>query len=447
MAAADPPPQDLNPETGEFETPLKRVIGPGMLLVFVVGDVLGAGIYALVGVVAGETGGAIWTAFLFATILAIMTAFSYAELVTKYPAAGGAATYVDTAFKVPLLTFVIAFAVMCSGIASAATLSKAFAGDYLSEFIELPVVLVAIGFLLIVALINFRGISESIKLNMVLTAIEVLGLVIIVVIGVAALANGDGDVGRNLDFPEGENVALAIVGGAALSFYALIGFEDAVNVAEETKDPARNFPKALFGGLLIAGVIYLLVTFTASMVVQTDQLTASDGPLLEVVREGPLGVPTKLFAAIALLAVANGALINMIMASRLVYGMSVRGIVPKIFDRVHSGRHTPIAAIIFTTGLAMVLASLGDLSDLAGTTTTLLLFVFATVNVAVLVLRPDEGTHPHFRAPSVIPVASVAIILVLLVNRAADNPEYFAYAGALVAFGIVLWAIQRVASR
>ena len=447
MAVADPPPQDVNPETGEFETPLKRVIGPGMLLVFVVGDVLGAGIYALVGVVAGETGGAIWTAFLFATILAIMTAFSYAELVTKYPAAGGAATYVDTAFKIPLLTFVIAFTVMCSGIASAATLSKAFAGDYLAEFVELPVVLVAIGFLLIVALINFRGISESIKLNMVLTTIEVLGLVIIVVIGVAALLNGDGDAGRNLDFPDGENVALAIVGGAALSFYALIGFEDAVNVAEETKDPARNFPKALFGGLLIAGVIYLLVTFTASMVVPTQQLTESDGPLLEVVREGPLGVPTKLFAGIALLAVANGALINMIMASRLVYGMSVRGVVPRIFDKVHPGRHTPIAAIIFTTGLAMLLATLGDLSDLAGTTTTLLLFVFATVNVAVLVLRPDEGKHPHFRAPSVIPVASVVIIIFLLVRRASDNPEYFAYAGGLVLFGIVLWGIQRLTSR
>jgi len=181
--------------------------------------------------------------------------------------------------------------------------------------------------------------------------------------------------------------------------------------------------------------------------VPTPQLIDSDGPLLEVVREGPLGVPTKLFAGIALLAVANGALINMIMASRLVYGMSVRGVVPRIFDRVHSGRHTPIAAIIFTTGLAMLLASLGDLSELAGTTTTLLLFVFAIVNVAVLVLRPDPGTHPHFRAPSVIPVASVVIIVFLLARRASDNPEYFAYAGALVALGIVLWAIQRVSSR
>ena len=225
---------------------------------------------------------------------------------------------------------------MCSGIASAATLSRAFAGDYLAEFVELPVVLVAIGFLLIVALINFRGISESVKLNMVLTTIEVLGLVIIVFIGVAALVNGDGEPSRNFDFPADENIALAIVGGAALSFYALIGFEDAVNVAEETKDPARIFPRALFGGLIIAGVIYLLVTFTASMVVQTATLVDSDGPLLEVVREGPLGIPTKLFAAIALLAVANGALINMIMASRLVYGMSIQNVVPSIFNRVHS---------------------------------------------------------------------------------------------------------------
>lgn len=163
MHAADAPSQALHPDTGEFETPLARVIGPGMLLVFIVGDVLGAGIYALVGVVAGETGGAIWTAFLLATVLALLTAFSYAELVTKYPHAGGAAVYVHSAFRKPFLTFVVAFAVMCSGIASAATLARAFAGDYLAEFVDLPVVLVAVGFLLVVALINFRGISESVR--------------------------------------------------------------------------------------------------------------------------------------------------------------------------------------------------------------------------------------------------------------------------------------------
>jgi APA family basic amino acid/polyamine antiporter len=431
-------------DTGEFETPLKRAIGPWMLLVFVVGDVLGAGIYALVGVVAGETGGAIWTAFLLASVLAILTAFSYAELVTKYPQAGGAAVYVNNAFRRPFFTFVIAFAVMCSGVASAATLSRAFAGDYLSEFVDLPVAVAAVAFLLVVALINFRGISESVKLNMGLTAIEVLGLALIVCVGVAALVTGDGEPSRNFDFPADENVALAIVGGAALSFYALIGFEDAVNVAEETRDPAINFPKALFGGLLVAAVIYLLVTFTASTVVATNQLAASDGPLLEVVREGPLGIPTKLFAAIALLAVANGALINLIMASRLVYGMSKQRVVLPLFTRVHSRRHTPVAAIVFTTALAMLLASLGDLSDLAGTTTTLLLFVFATVNVAVLVLRRDAVAHRHFETPRAIPVVAIVIIGFLLARRADNNPEYFAYAGALVLLGIVLWLVNRL---
>lgn len=428
------------------EGPLERVISERMLFVFVLGDVLGAGIYALVGVVAGETGGAIWTAFLVATILALLTAFSYAELVTKYPQAGGAAVYVHTAFRVPLFTFVVAFAVMCSGLASAATLSRAFAGDYLATFIDVPVVLAALVFLLVVALINFRGISESVKLNMGLTAIEVIGLVLIIVIGVAALLGGQGEPARNLEFPDGSNVVFAIVGGAALSFYALIGFEDAVNVAEETRDPARTFPRALFAGLLAAGVIYLLVTFTASMVVPTAQLAGSDGPLLEVVREGPLGIPPGLFALIALLAVANGALINLIMASRLLYGMGNQGIIPAAFSRVHRARRTPYVAIIFTTALAMVLASLGDLDALAGTTTTLLLFVFIAVNVAVLVLRRDRVSHSHFVAPSVIPVLATAIIVFLLVRRAVDNPEFFLYAGGLVALGLVLWVVNRIVS-
>jgi amino acid transporter len=444
MSVAEGTQPGLSTDTGEFAGPLSRAIGPGMLLVFVVGDVLGAGIYALVGVVAAETGGGIWTAFLFATVLALLTAFSYAELVTKYPHAGGAAVYVHGAFRRPFFTFVVAFTVMCSGIASAATLSRAFAGDYLAEFVDLPVVLVAVAFLLLVALINFRGISESVKLNMGLTAIEVLGLAIIVLIGIVALGGGDGEPSRNFEFPADESVPLAIVGGAALSFYALIGFEDAVNVAEETRDPARNFPKALFGGLLIAGVIYLLVTLTASMVVPTAQLADSDGPLLEVVREGPLDISTRLFAGIALLAVANGALINMIMASRLVYGMSRQGVVPKVFDRVHRTRHTPFVAIAFTTALAMLLASLGDLSDLAGTTTTLLLFVFICVNVAVLVLRRDPVEHQHFVAPSVIPVIAVVIIVFLLIRRADDNPEYFLYAGLLVLLGIVLALLTRL---
>ena len=420
---------------------LNRVITQRMLLLFVVGDVLGAGIYALVGEVAGEVGGAIWTAFALALLLAIFTAFAYAELVTKYPHAGGAAVYVHRAAGVPFLTFMIAFTVMASGITSAATLSRAFAGDYFAEFVDVPLIPVALVFILLVAAVNFRGISESVKLNMGLTAIEVTGLLIIIFIGVVALFGGDGEPGRNLEFAEGSSVPLVILGGAALSFYALIGFEDSVNVAEETREPQRAFPRALFGGLLIAGLIYFLVTFTASMVVPTDDLSGSDGPLLEVVRQGPVGIPTKLFSAIALLAVMNGALINMIMASRLLFGMARQGIVPRPFARVHRARLTPYVAIAFTTVLAMLLIVLGDLDDLAATTVTLLLLVFIAVNLSVLALRRDRVDHAHFRTPTVIPVIGIVVCFGLLTQR---EGRIFAFAGGLLVIGVLFWLLNRV---
>jgi len=421
---------------------LNRAISRNMLLFFVLGDVLGAGIYALVGEVGGRTGGAIWTAFAVALLLAVFTAFAYAELVTKYPQAAGAALYVNKAFRFPFLTFMVAFAVMASGITSASTLSRAFGGDYLKEFIDVPIVVAALAFIVLVAAINFRGISESVKVNVVLTTIEVLGLVLIVVIAAAALADGEGDAGRAFDFKEGESVVGAMVGGAALAFYALIGFEDSVNVAEETERPERDYPRALFAGLLIAGVIYLAVSLLASMVVPTDDLAGSSGPLLEVVQLGPLSVSTKIFAAIALFAVANGALINMIMASRLTYGMSRQGIVPRIFGTVHPRRRTPLAAIVFTTALAMVLISTGDLSDLADTTVLLLLVVFIVVNVSVLVLRRDGVDRPHFHAPTVFPVLGIAVCIALMTEKSAET---YARAGILLAVGVVFWVVNRLA--
>ena len=259
-----------------------------------------------------------------------------------------------------------------------------------------------------ITLVNFRGIKESVGVNLGLTTIELGGLLLVVVIGLAFLLDGGGDPGRALEFKSGEAVPIAILGGASLAFFALIGFEDSVNVAEETKDPSRVFPRALFLGLGIAGVVYMLVTVIASMAVPTDDLVASDGPLLEVVDQGPLAVSTKLFAAIALFALTNGALINLIMASRLVYGMSRQGIVPEALGRVHGGRRTPWVAILFVAALAAVLIIVGDLDTLADTTVLLLLFVFVCVNTAVLVLRKDKVEHEHFRAPSIVAVLGVA---------------------------------------
>jgi basic amino acid/polyamine antiporter, APA family len=425
----------------EREGPLKRAISRNLLLLLVVGDVLGAGIYALVGEVGGRVGGAIWTAFALALGLALFTACAYAELVTKYPRAAGAALYVNKAWRQPLFTFLVAFTVMCSGLTSAATLARGFGGDYLSVFVDLPTVLVALLFIVAVALVNFRGIAESVRLNVALTTIELIGLLLVVVVGVAAIGEGGGsiDPGRALEFKEGEAVLLAIMGGAGLAFFALIGFEDSVNLAEEAEQPSRSYPRALFGGLIIAGVVYLLVTVVASMAVPTERLAGSSGPLLEVVQIGPLSLPTKLFSAIALFALSNGALINMIMASRLVYGMSRERILPAALGRVDSSRQTPWVAIVMTTALAMILIVSGDLSDLADTTVLLLLLVFTAVNAAVLVLRRDEVAHDHFRAPRVIPAIGAAVSLALITTK---DGETFARAGALVALGAALWVVN-----
>jgi amino acid transporter len=433
----------LTPGAPEEGT-LKRAISRNMLLLFVVGDVLGAGIYALVGTIGGRVGGAIWAAFLLAIVLAFFTAVAYAELVTKYPRAAGAALYVNKAFGVPFVTFMVAFAVMCSGLSSAATLSRAFGGDYLSEFVSLPTVLVACVLLIAVAAINSRGIGESVKVNVGFTLIELTGLVLVVVIGAAALLDGVGDPGRALEIKDGEALLPAVMAGAGLAFYAMIGFEDSVNVAEEARHPQRDYPRALFGGLLIAGAIYLLVSVVASMAVPTKTLADSDGPLLEVVQLGPLSMSTQVFALIALFAVTNGALINMIMASRLLYGMSVQGIVPAAFSKVLPGRRTPWVAIAFTTLLAMILVSTGDLSTLADMTVLLLLIVFALVNVSVLVLRRDHVDHEHYRAPTVLPVVGAVISVAVMFTK---DPDVFLRAGLLLLVGVAFWVVNAIALR
>jgi amino acid transporter len=427
------------PQSRAGEDRLNRAITPRLLLFFVVGDILGGGIYALVGEVAGETGGAIWTAFALALVMATFTAGSYAELVGKYPRAGGASLYVHRAFGRPFLSFIVAFAVVVSGITSASALSRAFGGDYLSAFVDVPVVLTALALLALVALVNLRGLEESVKLNVGFTVVEILGLMLIVIVAVAAIGEGDAEPGRAFEFKEGSSVLGAALAGAALAFYALIGFEDSVNVAEETRDPPRTYPRVLLGGLLIAGTLYLLVTIGASMVVPTEDLAGSSGPLLEVIKLGPLGFPEKLFSAIGLLALSNGALINMIMASRLLYGMAQENIVPRPFAALLPGRRTPWFAIAFTSSIAAVLVATGDLGSLADTTVALLVMVFAVVNVSVLVLRREPVGHEHFVVPSFVPVAGVAVSIALLTQVEAAT---YGRAAILLAVGVVLWIVN-----
>jgi len=434
------------PDQDGGKTELKRVMGPGLLLLFVVGDVLGTGIYTLTGEVAAKVGGIVWLPFLVAFVLATVTACSYLELVTKYPKAAGAALYTQKAFGVHFLTFLVAFAVMSSGITSASTASQAFAENFGKSFGlgdgAFLITAISIGFMVLLGLINLRGVGESVKANVVLTCIELTGLLIIIMIGAAALMGGQGDFGRAFDFSSAGEQGLfwPVIAATTLAFFAMVGFEDSVNMAEEAKNPSRIFPKVLLGGLLITGVIYLLVSITAIALVDAEALGEGATPLLKVVEAGAPWFPLSVFGIITMCAVANSALINMLMASRLLYGMAQEKVLPSILGKVLPKRRTPYTAIVFTTGLAIALITfVGAVPDLGGTTALLLLAVFTLVNIAVLVLRSDTVEHDHFTSPLGLPyIGAISCAFFVGPWTGRDSVQYL-IAAVLIGLGVVLW--------
>jgi len=420
--------------------PLKRAITGSMLTLFILGDVLGAGVYALAGVIAGEVGGAVWVALLVALGFALLTAGSYAELVTKYPHAGASAVFAARAYKSPLVSFLVGFCMLAAAVTSAAGLSLAFAGDYLAAFIDIPAHVAALIFLVVIGLLNARGIKESLSANLVMTTIELSGLLLVIVAAAWFLRGGEGDFSRVVEFKSGVNPAFAVLGAALLAFYSFVGFETSANLAEEIRDVRKTYPRALFAALIIAGAIYMAVSIGAAVVMPVEQLANSTAPLLEVVKASGLGIPPQLFAFIALIAVANGALLTMIMASRLAYGMAHQRLLPSVLGGVLAQRRTPAAAIVATTLVAIVLTLTGSLATLAQTVVLLLLFVFISTNLAVLVLRRDKVAQEHFRVPTWVPVLGVASCLLLMTQQDAQT---WLRAGALLLAGVVLYGITR----
>jgi APA family basic amino acid/polyamine antiporter len=436
------------------EPSLERVMGPGLLLLFIVGDILGTGIYALTGQVAKQVGGVVWLPFLVAFAVALVTAFSYLELVTKYPKAAGAALYTHKAFGIHFVTFLVAFAVMSSGITSASTASRAFAANMSNAFgLNLAggsgITLVGLAFMALVAAVNFRGVGESVKANVVLTCVELTGLLIIIVIGLWAIGAGEGDVSRVTQFNTGERGAIwSVVAATTLAFFAMVGFEDSVNMAEECKDPTRNFPRVLLLGLFITGAIYVLVSISAITLVSPEALGEGETPLLKVVQAGAPNFPLGIFGFITMFAVANSALINMLMASRLVYGMSREGVLPRVLGHVHPTRRTPYVAIAFTSLLAFGLITfVGGVPQLGGTTALLLLCVFTVVNVAVLVLRRDPVDHQHFRTPTFLPFVGALSCAFLVGPWTGRDPSQYRIAGVLLGIGVVLWMVTIIVNR
>jgi amino acid transporter len=456
----------------EEEPELKRVMGPGLLLLFIVGDVLGAGIYAVTGEMALEVGGIVWVPFLVAFTVATLTALSYLELVTNHPRAAGAALYTHKAFGIHFVTFLVAFAVIASGITSASTSSNLLAVNLLAGLDAVgisvsggtgTVLVVALAFMVLLALINLRGVGESVKFNVLLTLIEIAALVIVIGVGFYVMAQGDADLGRlvvfNSDSDRGMFAAVTVA--TAIAFFAMVGFEDSVNMVEEVKDPERNFPRMMLTGLGIAVVCYILVALSVIAVIpagRIESVVADEGKvLLEVVTLGAPGIPIdKLFPFLTVVAVANTALINMLMASRLLYGMARQGVLPRPLGKVLPGRRTPWVGIIFSTLLSLILivvvtemAENEVITSLAGTTGLLLLCVFAVVNISCLVLRRHPGSDIAFRAPTITPWIGAVTCLILAGPWARDSEDWVQYkiAGALLVLAVVLWVVTWAANR
>jgi APA family basic amino acid/polyamine antiporter len=240
----------------------------------------------------------------------------------------------------------------------------------------------------------------------------------------------------------------SVIGATTLAFFAMVGFEDSVNMAEECKDPVRHFPKVLLAGLFITGTIYVLVSISAITLVSPEALGEGETPLLKVIEAGAPNFPVGVFGLITMFAVANSALINMLMASRLVYGMSREGVLPAALGKVHAKRRTPYIAIGFTTLLAFGLITfVGEVPALGGTTALLLLCVFTVVNVAVLVLRRDAVEHKHFKTPTILPVLGALSCAFLAGPWTGRDMAQYKIAGILLAIGVGLWVLNHLFHR
>jgi APA family basic amino acid/polyamine antiporter len=449
---------------------LKRSITAKQLYFYVVGDVLGSGIYVLVGLVAAAVGGAFWMAFLVGVSIATITGLAYAELVTKYPQAAGASLYINKAFRSPVLTFFITICMLSANMAAVGSLAAGFV-RYLSDLIGLPesaiwaTTGIAVAFVAVITLINLIGISESVVANVVMTFVEISGLIVVVAIGVIALVEGVGDPSVLLQFQvEGGagSAVLAVLAGVSLAFFAMTGFENAANVAEETIDPSRAFPRALIGGMMTAGVVYVLVSMAAALAVPIDDLAGNT--LLEVIRADLFFIPAAImlvvFAVIAMVAISNTALVTVVAQSRILFGMARENVVPAVFAKVHPARRSPYVALIFGGAVVASLLIIGaavrssqagipederlDIVDrLATITVVFLLFIYALVIVACLKLRGQDETADTYRANTPLLIVGILGNVAVLIYTLVDDPDALWWVAGLLALGLVLYLLQR----
>ncbi len=394
------------------KTELVRRLSLPLLVFYGIGTILGAGIYVLVGKVAGEAGFYTPFSFLLASLLAAFSAFSYAELASRFPRSAGEAIYIEEGFGIKKFSIAVGLMIVLVGIISVATLAHGFAG-YLNVFFEIAEPVIVISIVLFVGLVCGWGISQSVMIASVMTIVEIIGLLIILYVGRDAFTLVPIKIPEMIP-PLDASIWAGIFMGSFIAFYAYLGFEDIVNVAEEAIKPRINIPLAIIISLLVTTLFYVLISIVAILLMSPQDLAASSAPLA-MIYETTTGKSPVVITIISLISVINGALIQVIMASRVLYGMSRRQWLPEKIGEVHKTTHTPLIATIIIICFVLFFALLFPLLSLAKITSFITLIIFMLINFALIKIKYSKGSHDGFSVPFWVPVVGgVSTLLFIL---------------------------------
>jgi basic amino acid/polyamine antiporter, APA family len=395
---------------------LQREISLPMLVLYGLGTTIGAGIYALTGEVAGNAGFKAPLSFLIAAALAGITGLGFAELAGRLPKAAGEAVFVNHAFRRRRLTQAVGIAVLSAGVVSAAAISNAF-GGYISELTGISETILVVGLVLALGAVAVTGAKESVGTAAVFTAIEIVGLGLVVWAGRNALADVPERAGDLLGPAVGVDAWAGILAGSFLAFFAFLGFEDIDAVAEETNDARVTLPRAILVTLGLTTFLYLAVSAVAVLNVHPDVLGDSDAPLALVYEQA--GGNEDLLSVIAGLAMVNGALVQLVMIPRVVYGLANLGLVPKTIGAVSARTHVPVRATLAGLVVVLALAVSLELAPLARITSTATLAVFVAINIALIAIKRRDGATTSFQVPFWLPFVGVSAAGLLFVAEAA----------------------------
>lgn len=357
---------------------LRREIGLFEITSWGVGIILGAGIYVLVGEASSIAGNSVWISFIIGAMVAALTGLSYAELSSMFPKEAAEYIYVRTACGCEILSFIIGWLIIFTGIISVSTVALGFAG-YFHGLFGVPRVLVAVVLIVLLSYLNFLGIKESTRINVLFTFVEIAGLLFIILIGLGSLGKVD-----LLEAPRGLS---GILSASALIFFAYLGFEDIVNVAEETKNPEKTIPKALIISIIITTCLYILVASTAVSLADWRVLGETNAPLAFAASKAFGENAFTVMSVIALFATSNTVLIMLVVGSRMIYGMANEGAFPRILSRLNIKKGTPYLAILITMILSIIFVFIGELELVASLTSFGAFITFAFVNMSLIYIR------------------------------------------------------------